>query len=332
MDDIQNRVVAAWNPIPEAPKKVCQLLFGIWLVGFFFQDVFIDLFSLIPTQTFHFLIWNLFTYSLFETSVLSVLFNCLTILLIGRHLEPVWGAKEFVRFIVICTVSTGLLVLSIATFLSFFNENFWTDYYCGFIGVIAAFSVALKQLNPDYEVVFWVVPVRYKYFPMVMASVSVAADVLFTRPRVAYLDEEGEGLVLRRMRASSTPLVLVGILIGWIYLRYFQLYLSTSQDGCLGDSSDSMAFHTLFPEIVQPYVKRLSGRIYPIAQPLIQRLQARFQTNGAGSTVAAADTTASRPPRTEAEDEEARKAAGLAAMQRSNKQVRDDEFDLEAEV
>jgi hypothetical protein len=46
------------------------------------------------------------------------------------------------------------------------------------------------------------------------------------------------------------PFTPFGLLVGWIYLRFYQ----PKSDGIVGDASDGFSFASFFPEVVQ-YVK-----------------------------------------------------------------------------
>eukprot|EP00003_Mantamonas_plastica_P003068 TRINITY_DN12490_c0_g1_i11.p1 TRINITY_DN12490_c0_g1~~TRINITY_DN12490_c0_g1_i11.p1 ORF type:complete len:196 (-),score=62.45 TRINITY_DN12490_c0_g1_i11:815-1402(-) len=107
----------------------------------------------------------------------------------------------------------------------------------GFTGVIGAFTVALKQLMPEQEMPFCIVmQMRAKYFPVLFVMVMVVFALLFGSFR---------GLLF----------VVSGVYYGWLYLRFFQ----HKDDGSIGDQTEDFAFHTFFPEPMQPAVDKVSS-------------------------------------------------------------------------
>jgi len=89
--------------------------------------------------------------------------NVIFFSLLGKYLEPIWGTREFLRFIIVVnlvtTFSTYFLVIFI--YMITFNENLYFHYlWHGFSGTTAALSVAIKQLNPEYEIPY--LPIRVK--------------------------------------------------------------------------------------------------------------------------------------------------------------------------
>lgn len=51
---------------------------------------------------------------------------------------------------------------------------------------------------------------------------------------------------------------LYGLLVSWFYLRFVQKH----PNGVRGDHSPSFAFHTFFPNVLQPLVKMVANTIY----------------------------------------------------------------------
>ncbi|KAK8916101.1 hypothetical protein KSP39_PZI022739 [Platanthera zijinensis] len=102
----------------------------------------------------------------------------------------------------------------------------------GFHGILAGFLVGIKQLMPDQELsFFFLLKIRAKWVPTLLAIILVAVSV-FIREAVSYL-----------------PIVLFGIYMGWLYLRYFQ---KNSESGLKGDPSDEFSFSSFFPEFLRP--------------------------------------------------------------------------------
>eukprot|EP00003_Mantamonas_plastica_P003067 TRINITY_DN12490_c0_g1_i10.p1 TRINITY_DN12490_c0_g1~~TRINITY_DN12490_c0_g1_i10.p1 ORF type:complete len:304 (-),score=44.86 TRINITY_DN12490_c0_g1_i10:24-935(-) len=116
--------------------------------------------TLIPGYTLGmFFVWNVFTCGFVETSLFSLLLSCAAVLIFGKQFEPLWGSKEFAKFILVVNtlVGTSLFVLAIVVYIFTRIEMIIFTPLFGFTGVIGAFTVALKQLMPEQEMPFCIV-------------------------------------------------------------------------------------------------------------------------------------------------------------------------------
>ncbi|KAH0854743.1 hypothetical protein HID58_044826 [Brassica napus] len=96
----------------------------------------------------------------FELSVHGVVISTVSLLFMGKFLEPVWGSKEFLKFI--------FVILPFA----------------GFHGVLAGLLVGIKQIIPDQEVLL--VKIKAKWLPSITLVLSIASS-FFTLNSAAYL-------------------------------------------------------------------------------------------------------------------------------------------------
>lgn len=99
-----------------------------------------------------FWLWTLLTYPFFEVNLLNLIFGLFMITVASKLLEPLWGYKEFLKFIVISWVSSG--VLSAASYLVVysltFNENLlYGRQFYGLGAVCGAICVGLKQTRGE---------------------------------------------------------------------------------------------------------------------------------------------------------------------------------------
>ena len=82
------------------------------------------------------------------------MFDVLMLMYLGRQVEPIWGASEFVHYIVVVNAAVG-----ICTFVTMFvlyiitrSQFYLFAKFSGFHGILAALMVALRQLLPDEHV------------------------------------------------------------------------------------------------------------------------------------------------------------------------------------
>ncbi|KAK8965373.1 hypothetical protein KSP40_PGU015100 [Platanthera guangdongensis] len=189
--------------------------------------------ALIPARTIPFA-WNLITAGYTEQTLPGVAISVVGLLFIGKFLEPLWGSREFFKFIVVVNIliSICIFVTAIALYYITTQESYLYTPVSGFHGILAGFLVGIKQLMPDEELsFFFLLKIRAKWIPTLLAIILVAVSV-FIREAVSYL-----------------PTVLFGIYMGWLYLRYFQ---KNSESGLKGDPSDEFSFSSFFPEFLRP--------------------------------------------------------------------------------
>ncbi|GAQ91651.1 hypothetical protein KFL_008260030 [Klebsormidium nitens] len=230
------------QPLQNAFSGFTRLSKGIAVllaVGFLVVTVLpwaLEYVALVPGKSIP-MAWNLLTAGYIEKSLLSAIVNVLAVLFIGKTLEPIWGSKEFLKFIVLVNLFTGASTFATMIFLYFctMNEDFLYPKISGFHGVVAGFLVAIKQLMPDQEITaFFVFKFRAKHVPSLFVLVSVVLSLL-----------AGDAVQL-------LPFILFGTYGSWLYLRFFQ---TRSESNLRGDPSDEFGFDTFFPEVVRPAIR-----------------------------------------------------------------------------
>ena len=83
--------------------------------------------------------------------------------------------------------------------------------------------------------------VRAKDVPAAIVVVTTTLTLLRLAPRVLL------------------PYALWGLVVAWIYLRFYQ-----PRDGRVGDMSEAFAFASFFPDVLQPMVSRASTPVYRV--------------------------------------------------------------------
>ena len=167
--------------------------------------------------------------------------NAFAVLMIARHVEPIWGTREFFKFVALVNVvATALSFLAcVLLWLILPKKTVLYGEFSGFTGVTGALTVALKQAMPEERAkIFVVVPVQMKHVPLVFIAV------------VAVFGLAGGTLV-------DLPFIVFGVAVGWVYLRFYQ-----ERDGVVGDLSEAFSFASFFPDPMQPAMGRVSTFVY----------------------------------------------------------------------
>ncbi|XP_008785299.1 rhomboid-like protein 19 isoform X1 [Phoenix dactylifera] len=216
--------------------RLCKGLAVILVGGYVLLQIFptaVNYVALIPARTIPFA-WNLITAGYIEQSLPGVVISTVGLLLFGKLLEPLWGSKEFLKFIIVVNFLTSVCVFLTAITLYYIRrqESYLYTPLSGFHGALSGFLVGIKQIIPDQELnLIFLLKIKAKWMPTIAALISVAIS-FFTTESVSFL-----------------PTILFGIYMSWIYLRYFQ---KKPETGLKGDPSDEFSFSRFFPEVLWP--------------------------------------------------------------------------------
>ncbi|XVF75526.1 hypothetical protein PTKIN_Ptkin13bG0194800 [Pterospermum kingtungense] len=156
----------------------------------------------------------------------------------GKLLEPIWGSKEFLKFIFVINFLNSVCVFITAIALYYITrlENYLYMPLSGFHGVLAGFVVGIKQIVPDQELSL--LKIKAKWLPSLMLLISIAIS-FFTPESATYL-----------------PTLIFGTYMSWIYLRYLQRKPEAKHRG---DPSEDFAFFTFFPEFLRPIIDPIAS-------------------------------------------------------------------------
>mmetsp|Transcript_9807 Transcript_9807/g.14730 ORF Transcript_9807/g.14730 Transcript_9807/m.14730 type:complete len:349 (+) Transcript_9807:63-1109(+) len=193
-----------------------------------------EYFALVPANTamVKFRIYNLVTAGYFDTNPIMAIVNTVVALIVGRMLERKWGL-EFIKLAAVVNLATMILVfvMMVAFYASTMKDKFLFTPVSGFSAANAAFGVALKQIAPNQNCISSTDKIKFKDLPMIVVAFAVA---FFFAGITSFPD---------------LLLVLFGTYFGWLYLRYFMKYPSSS---FRGDPKEEFAFKTMFPTPIRP--------------------------------------------------------------------------------
>ena len=243
-------IIVAKNPLLGFPRVTVRLsgaLFALYVAVWLFPPL-LGALALVPGSTLgHFHFWNVLTGGLVETSLFGAGVACSATLFMGKQLEPLWGSREMLRFVLLVQGAVGLGTFGALVLAYALTEHapFLYDPVHGCYGLVASYLVAVKQLIPETETrICGVARVRVKQLPALYFTVYLFITVFAH-------GELGECL-----------LVSFGTYFSWMYLRFFQ----PREGGAVGDLSDAFSFASFFPRQARPRVGRLSDAALGLAQ------------------------------------------------------------------
>lgn len=197
------------------------------------------------------------------------------LLALSRIVEPAYGGREFLRFLLLSLAGSGALTFVLVTVCYYIaavagagsakGDHAGDLLYlpiCGFQGGLAALLVALKHIIPDNEVtVLGLLRFRVRHlaglYLLGVAALGAAAG----------------------LTAKLLPLAAFGAYTAWLYLRFLQ---PRGDGGGAGDPSDDFRLATFFPEFAHPAVDAAAG-----ACAALTRLGGGGGGGGAGPAAAA---------------------------------------------
>lgn len=253
----------------------------------------------------HFYLWTAFTHCFLEIHWWEVVVDIITIVLVGKLLEPLWGALEMVTFFAVINVGTALVCAVFYYFLymvSYNTELLFEVHIHGLAGYLAGVSVAVMQAMPDH-ILYRGTPVgkfTNRNIPLAVFGLSFILWAI--------------GLV----EGSYCTMFGSGLVISWVYLRFYQMHANGSR----GDTAnDGFAFASFFPNVIQPPVKVFGNAIFTVLVRLkvCKRPIRRYDVSGGGLSGGAHSGAGSGSisislPGVENQDTERRRQIALKAL------------------
>ncbi|RWS02521.1 transmembrane protein 115-like protein [Dinothrombium tinctorium] len=185
------------------------------------------------------------TYPLIELHLWQVVLDVIVVAMSSTLIEPLWSQKEMASFFVIINVFVAFFTTAhyivLYSLYSDIKYLYGVRIY-GLSGYCAAICVTVKQLLPE----------------SVLISTSLGKLKNNNVPLTAFI----VGIILYLFNLIEGVLVVkffYGLIISWIYLRFFQLHHS---NGHRGDLSESFAFATFFPNVMRPIIAIICNTIY----------------------------------------------------------------------
>jgi len=214
----------------------------------------------------HFYLWTAFTHCYLEYQWWKVAVDLITLILVGKLLEPLWGALEMVTFFVVVNVGVGFVSAVFYYFLYMVtaNEELLFDVHIhGLAGYLAGVSVAVKQAMPDH--ILYRSPIGKFTNRNIPLSVFGLSFVMWA-----------VGLV----EGSYCTMFGSGLVVSWIYLRFYQMHANGSR----GDTADGFSFASFFPNVLQPPMAAIGNALFAFLVKIrVCRRQVRRYDVGGGS-------------------------------------------------
>ncbi|VDO79680.1 unnamed protein product [Soboliphyme baturini] len=231
-----------WQTLMQRLRTVSKLLYAfcvMLLLGFalsWSRPFWFDNLTIVPYRFLgQFSIGSIVTFWLIEDSFFFLLLDIACLYTLFTVVQPFWGDREILLFLFSVTTVFGLLLVIVSTVAYSFGWHslFFDVNYAGFAAPMGAAFVAVKQALPD-AVLFSAFSIgqRLKVNHLPFCGLLVLPMLYFFSDWLKYQSYSSGA-------AISSFAYVAGIIIAWVYLRYFQKHTN----GTYGDPSPNFSFN-----------------------------------------------------------------------------------------
>ncbi|HZN55721.1 MAG TPA: rhomboid family intramembrane serine protease [Candidatus Polarisedimenticolaceae bacterium] len=154
--------------------------------------------GLVPVDVTHGKIWQLVTYMFLHSPVMysHILFNVLTMWMIGGDLERHWGGRKYLTYWFVCGIGAGVAVTMAGAFRGV------TTPTIGASGAIYGLILAYGTIFAERRLLFmFLFPIKAKTLAWILFGVAFLSNLTPQTDGVSHLAHLG------------------GMVVGWLYLR-----------------------------------------------------------------------------------------------------------------
>ena len=158
-------------------------VFVVQVISATFGKIYLErIFGFTPVSFLSGWIWQLFTYPFLHGGIWHILFNCLTLYLIGAELERRWGTRPFIKYYMVCAV--GGAILQILAWLVAMAFSLSAADFLGTVPIIGA-SGALYGLlmafgvlyGDNYILVMFLFPMKARNFVILLGIIEIISAI-----------------------------------------------------------------------------------------------------------------------------------------------------------
>jgi membrane associated rhomboid family serine protease len=150
-------------------------------------------------------LWQPVTYMFLHAGIFHILFNMLTLWLIGTEFERMWGTRYFVKFYFLTGIGAGLLTVMFALLPFGFARLVYHSNIIGASGAIYGLLLAYALYFPNRPIyMYFLFPIPAKYFVLILGAIAFYSSLGATGG-VANATHLG-GLVVGYLFLKGTPI------------------------------------------------------------------------------------------------------------------------------
>lgn len=236
------------------------------------QELYVPLLTLVPNHTSLLAHpWTVLTTSFVESGLLTFAATFAVLLYTGRYIETLWGAREFVVYVLVAVVGSNMAAFCVFSGGASASEPGSVVLVTGASNIVVALLVAIKQRIPAHYLLFLDGNIRLKValVPFMLLSFNTVLAVAWGRAHHEY-------------RATCVA-SWAAFALSWTYLRFWKdggsgrqlallpmsideldhsSFLTASSDPVRGDRTPQFALHTFFPKPLSLVVRVASDLVF----------------------------------------------------------------------
>jgi membrane associated rhomboid family serine protease len=165
-----------------------------------------------------FAIWQLVTYLFIHGGIGHLLFNMLSLWMLGSPLEREWGTRRFLKYYFLCGIGAGICDVAVNAVM-----GNWFTRTIGASGAIYGLLLAFGVLYPNQTVLMnFLFPIRAKYLVMIYGAIALLSALGENSgvSNVAHLGGMAFGYLYLKARLPGIGFSLAGARDAW---RQYQL-------------------------------------------------------------------------------------------------------------
>ena len=190
------------GPVTPAVKYLIAANVVVFILTLFSRELTVTL-GVMPADVIERLrFWQVATYLFVHGDVWHLLFNMLTLWMVGVDLERRWGTKFFTQYYFVTGVGAALTQIALGLMPFAFADRFYYGLVIGASGAVYGLLLAYALYFPHRQfLMFFIFPVQARYFVMILGGIALLMGASASGSRVAHFAH------------------LAGIVIGYLYLK-----------------------------------------------------------------------------------------------------------------
>jgi membrane associated rhomboid family serine protease len=190
------------GPLTPAVKALIIANVALFLLRFVVPGLEV-LLGLQPAAVFEqFKLWQPISYMFMHGGIGHILFNMLTLWMMGVELERMWGTRFFTRFYFTAGIGAGVTQMLLGLVPTPFAEQFYYQSTIGASGAVFGLLLAYAMYFPHRTIyMYFLFPLQARYFVMILGAITLLLAV------------SGEG------RGVAHTAHLGGLAAGYLYLK-----------------------------------------------------------------------------------------------------------------
>jgi membrane associated rhomboid family serine protease len=171
--------------LPPATRAIVVANALVYIFYFLLGPAFMNRLALWPWHTPRFQLWQMLTYSFMQVSILHLLVNMAVLVFLGRSLERLWGARNYLLYYFACVLAAAAIWLIWAAVTAYPSST------AGASGGVFGLLLAFALVDPKAPVLEGVRRMSRWLFVCLFGALELLLGVFNAHPGVAHFAHLG---------------------------------------------------------------------------------------------------------------------------------------------